>query len=313
MNSLLPSQEAVAPAWINVAAACAARLPRGRWRVARLLSRCHSRTFWKRLPDALGGCWYLCNLRDGIAAEVCFAGRYEAQETLILRAILRSGDVFADVGANWGYFSLVAARLVGDSGRVICFEPHPVLFQQLRQNVERNALDNVLPLCVAACDRRRELVLEAVAVGFGNSGGSRVVERPDPAKNTYPVAGQTIDDALDGCGVATVACLKIDIEGGEALALRGLRGLPAGRYRRILLEVHPAPLRAQGFSMTDVLGILERAGYQGWVIDHRGPATRRAAGLKPGEAFSLLTPFKQAGNPDGWRNMLWAAPGVDPL
>jgi FkbM family methyltransferase len=281
--------------------------------VARWLSRCPSRTFWKRLPDALGGCWYLCALRDGIAAEVCFAGRYEAQETLLLRAILQPGDVFVDVGANWGYFSLIAARLVGDSGRVICFEPHPVLFQQLRQNIHRNALEHVLPLRVAACERRRALVLEAVEVALGNSGGSRVVERPGPGKKVYRVSGQPIDDALDVAAVEAVACLKMDIEGGEALALKGLRGLCAGRYRRILLELHPRHLRAQGVSVREVLLILERAGYQGWVIDHQGPATRRAARLTIGEAASLLTPFEQAGNPDSWRNMLWAAPGLQPL
>jgi FkbM family methyltransferase len=300
-----------APVWIDLAAACTARLPRGRWRVARLLSRCHPDVFWKRLPHALGGQWYLCSLRDGIAAEVCFAGCYEPQETVILRAILRPGDVFVDVGANWGYFSLLAACWVGGAGRVVCFEPHPVLFEQLCGNVQRNGFGHVFPVCAAACDEPRDLILEAVDVSLGNSGGSRVVEKPDGSRKTYAVRGEPVDDILDRFGVKQVACLKMDIEGGEALALNGLRGLCAGRYRRIVLEMHPRHLRRQGLLVGDVLLVLERAGYQGWVIDHRGPATRRAAGLQPGEASTLLTPYQQAGNPDSWRNMLWAAPGVN--
>lgn len=302
-----------APAWVHLAAACAARLPRGRWRVARLLSRCHQDAFWNRLPRALGGHWYWCSLRDGIAAEVCFAGRYEPQETLLLRAILQRGDVFVDVGANWGYFSLLAAGCVGSTGRVISFEPHPVLFEQLRRNLERNGFGHAVPVCVAACDQPRELTLEAVDVSLGNSGGSRVVDKPDANKKTYAVRGEPVDDVLDRHGVETVACLKMDIEGGEAVALKGLRGLGAGRYRRIVLEVHPRHLLAQGLAVSDVLLTLERAGYQGWVIDHRGPATRRAAGLRPRDVATLLTPYQQAGNPDSWRNMLWAAPGVEPV
>jgi FkbM family methyltransferase len=313
VNDAPQSWGTTAPAWVNLTAVCTARLPRGRWRIARWLSRCHAGVFWNQLPRALGGCWYLCSLRDGIAAEVCFAGRYEAQETLILRAILQPGDIFVDVGANWGYFPLLAARLVGGSGKVICFEPHPVLFEQLCQNIERNSLDYVLPLRVAACDQARDLILEGVEVGSGNSGGSRVVESAGPGKKAYSVAGQPIDDALDRCGVETVACLKMDIEGGEALALKGLRGLRVGRYRRILLEVHPLQLRAQGLTVTEAVLTLQHAGYQGWVIDHTGPATRRASALRPSEAASLLTPLQQAGGPESWRNILWTAPGVQPL
>jgi FkbM family methyltransferase len=285
-------------------------LPRGRWQVARLLARCHSGPFWKQLPQALGRHWYLCTLSDGIAAEVCFAGQYEAQETLMLRATLKPGDVFVDVGANWGYFSLIGAGLVGNSGRVVCLEPHPLLFRQLRQNIERNALSQVLPICAAACDRFRELVLEGVVMGSGNSGGSRVVEKPGPGSRAYSVRGVPVDAVLDRCGLGTVACLKMDIEGGEACAMRGLRGLRSGRYRRILLEVHPSHLHAQGLSVADVFLPLTRAGYEGWVIDHAPSATRRAAALKPHEAASLLTPFDKAGSPDSWRNMLWTAPGV---
>jgi FkbM family methyltransferase len=313
MDNATLSVEVVAPAWVNLAAACTTRLPRGRWQLARLLSRYHSGIFWNKLPQSLGGCWYLCSLRDGIAAEVCFAGRYEAQETLILRALLQPGDTFVDVGANWGYFSLVAARLVGRAGTVISLEPHPTLLEQLCQNVRRNGLGHVRPLGIAACDQTRQLILECVEVGLGNSGGSRVVNKPSPGKRVYTVPGQSVDDALDRCGVEGVACLKMDIEGGEALALKGLRGLAMGRYRRILVELHPSLLGAQGYSVREVVSILERAGYQGWVIDHAGPATRRAADLEPADAASLLTPFRQAGSPDSWRNMLWAAPGLKPL
>ena len=88
-----------------------------------------------RLPDSLGGFTFICDVRDSLMREVCFTGMYEPQETLLAQQLLRRGMTVVDVGANWGYFTLLAAHLVGNRGRVLSLEPDPRMFRLLQQNV----------------------------------------------------------------------------------------------------------------------------------------------------------------------------------
>jgi tRNA G37 N-methylase Trm5 len=110
--------------------------------------------FWARLPAELGSLFFRCDLRDGIMREVCLTGRYEPQETALLQRILRPGMTFVDVGANWGYFTLCGAHLVGRTGRVVSIEVDPRACRTLKANVKRNMLESVTVLEVAAATRR---------------------------------------------------------------------------------------------------------------------------------------------------------------
>ena len=105
------------------------------------------------MPAWAGAYRYACDLRDGIAREVFFTHGYAPQETALVRALLRPGHTFVDVGANWGYFTLLGAHLVGPHGRVVAFEPDPRLFRTLAWNLRANALSRVRALPLAAADR----------------------------------------------------------------------------------------------------------------------------------------------------------------
>src|SRR4051794_22317593 len=83
-----------APLWVRAAAAIVARLPAGRYVAMNRLSRHPPPPFVMRLPHALGGYSYACDLRDVVSREVCFTGRYEVQETALLQAVLRRGMTF---------------------------------------------------------------------------------------------------------------------------------------------------------------------------------------------------------------------------
>jgi tRNA G37 N-methylase Trm5 len=128
-----------------------------------------------RLPEELGGGFFRCDLRDSIAREVCFTGRYEPQETALVRALLGPGMSFVDVGANWGYFTLLAAHQVGRSGRVISLEPDPRLFPVLADNIAVNHLSQVTALQVAAGSESGSLTLAGFDEAGDNFGLSRVV------------------------------------------------------------------------------------------------------------------------------------------
>ena len=141
---------APAPLWVSLSASAIRTLPFGRYQLANALARFADRPFLAKLPADLGGATFICDLQDTISREVCFTGRYEPQETQLAMRLLRPGMTAVDVGANWGYFTLLCAHLVGASGRVIALEPHPRLSSMLAENAATNALPPVDVLTLAA-------------------------------------------------------------------------------------------------------------------------------------------------------------------
>lgn len=294
--------------WVRALAAMIPRLPFGQYWLVNQLRRFPAPPFVMRLPRDLGGLAFHCDQRDSVAREVCFTGCYEPQETQIASRLLHAGDVFVDVGANWGYFSLTAAHRVGRGGRVVAFEPEPRLFALLRANLDANALTSVRarPVAVAAGDGR--LAFEAFRVETGNWGRSHAVQPGAAADFECPTVG--LDAALDDEGIDTVTLVKIDVEGGEADVLAGMqRGLGAGRYRYVLLECHPALLAVRGLTTEECLRPLLDARYRAWLITHAPDVHRRAA-HGPMRAVDLMRPYESGLALGDWPHVLAAAPGA---
>jgi FkbM family methyltransferase len=292
------------PWWVRVGVALVRRLPAARYRAMNLIGRRRAPLFYARTGPAVGGHRFVCDLRDLIAREVCFTGQYEPQETALVRALLGPGDTFVDVGANWGYFTLLGAARVGPAGRVVGLEPEPRLFELLAANVRANQLDQVTVLPVAASDGPGEVQFTGFDAAGGNWGLSKM---GGSGANGFTARTVTVDAQLDDLGVGRVDLLKMDIEGAEDLALAGMTaGLAAGRYERILLELHPALLAARGRPAEAVVRSLSDAGYRAWVIPHSREATRRAAYARSLDPRGLLTPW-EPGTPLGdWPHLLFA-------
>ena len=295
-----------APAWVGAAASVIRRLPRGRYRATNWVGRYQTDPFWARMPEDLGPLWFRCDLRDLMMREVCFTGRYEPQETALLLLLLRPGMTFVDVGANWGYFSLAAATMVGEAGRVISVEADPRACRTLRANVARNHLNAVTVLEMAASDRPGVLRLqeyEAAASDSGSFGVTSTTTVVDGGR-TFDVAARTLDDALDEAGVDQIDLLKMDIEGAEARALAGLqRRLGKRRIDRILLEVHPHHLRDQESSAEAVVGELRAHGFDVSTIDH-SPSAARRVGTGGLDVRAALAPLTDVNNLGPWPHLL---------
>jgi FkbM family methyltransferase len=297
-----------APIWVRGLSAVARRLPLGRYRLVNALPRGRP-PFVAALPPRSGGLRFACDLRDAIAREACFLGSYEPQETALVRAILRPGATFVDVGANWGYFTLLGAAAVGSTGRVVSLEPDPRLFARLRENVALNGLDRVECLEVAAGEAPGELVLEGYDEKQDNWGLSKLSSGGASGQGPrFTVATRPLDALLEK--TERVDLLKMDIEGAEDVALRGMRdGLARGTYRRVLLELHPTLLAGRGSSVEAATEPLVRARYTPLRIDHSPEANRRAAYERAPRPADYLAPA-EAGKPlDAWPHVLWLAPG----
>ena len=164
-------------------------------------------------------------------------GIYEPQLTALIEAELKEGDVFIDIGASEGYFSILASRFVG-KGRVISVEPQPRSQRALRENVSLNGCWNVEIWPCALSDRPGKLVL---STGPSSNPGSSGLYHHRLGAGTIEVPGETFDSKVRQLGLGTVRLMKIDAEGAELLILQGAKdSLDSGLVELIAVEVHDA-------------------------------------------------------------------------
>lgn len=274
------------------------RLPRGRYRA--LASAPDRGRFTARLAAEIGGAMFDCDLSDVLSREVCFTGLYEPPVTRVFQRQLRPGATVMDVGANWGYFTLLAAAAVGPSGTVVSLEPDPRQYDTLARNVEINGFTHVKTVRAAASAHAGRLTLLGYADDEENRGVTRIAEGDEPvpgATRQFEVDSVTIDGLMPPA--REVDLVKIDVEGAEDLVLQGMReGLSLHRYRAVLLELHPGLLEARRVDAESCLSLLQQYGYRGWTIDASPGAYRRS--INPGRSIEpLLRPLEE------WRQTRW--------
>lgn len=176
------------------------------------------------------------------------AGVHETGVQEALRRHLGPGDTLWDVGANTGFVSLVGARLVGPGGTVVAIEPDPDCAAAVRANAARNGLDGVVRVvegAATAADGPVELIV--VRDPLWNRVGSVGEHELETARRT--VAGI----ALDGLDGAPPTVVKLDVEGGELDALRGMG--------RVLREARPVVVCELHGTNAAFCALMERAGY----------------------------------------------------
>ena len=120
-------------------------LPTGRHAALRLLSK-----FVTRAPGSLYGTRFEFDLREVIQQHM-FLGAYEAAQTSWARSLLRPGDTVVDVGANFGYYTALAASIVGSRGRVYAFEPSPVAYKNSLRCIRRSRWGDIGQRCGRRC------------------------------------------------------------------------------------------------------------------------------------------------------------------
>ena len=293
-------QEGRPPLRVRGLRAILRRLPRGRYGVLAAVAPTRGRFVAELAADA-GGAKFACDLSDQISREVCLTGLYEPPMTRVLQKHLPAGGTAVDLGANWGYVTLLAAAAVGVGGAVLALEPDPRQFDALSGNVALNRFGQVSPLQVAASASEGRVSLVGYDEADANRGVSRIAGPAEPGRR-FDVPATSVDVLT--AQLPGVDVVKIDVEGAEDLVLEGMReGLAARRYRAILLELHPELLRAKGVDPASLVARLREHGYHGWTIDPSPDAYRRA--IDPGVAVdSLLQPLDRwAGTP--WPHLLW--------
>lgn len=216
--------------------------------LARLIRRSLNRAApqgWTTVEVAggqLAGMWMILDLQN---EKDYWLGTYEVDLQDALAELARPGMVAYDVGANIGYVTLLLAKAAGERGRVYAFEALPGNLERLRQNVALNGLEGrIFVQAAAVIDRAREVrFLVGPSGGMGKAEGSagRTVEYPE----SIPVPGISLDEFVYEQGHPQPDLVKMDIEGGEVLALPGMERVLREARPVLLLELHgPEAARA---------------------------------------------------------------------
>jgi FkbM family methyltransferase len=186
-------------------------------------------------------------------------GTYEQPMQNAVAAHLSEGDVFYDVGANIGFFSLIAARRVGAAGAVYAFEPVPENAKAIAESVKLNNLAQVLvyPNAVGAFTGQSDLLL---ADHIGGAALASVAPPPD-LRGRIKVDVVTIDELVARRGLRPPALMKIDVEGAELDVLRGMAETLKAYHPNILYEIDdPTPQGAERKSQ-QIVEFLAGAGF----------------------------------------------------
>ncbi len=165
-------------------------------------------------------------------------GTYETNLQTAIQALVQPGWVAYDVGANIGYISLLLARAVGEKGRVFSFEALPSNLSRLRANLALNHLGDRVVVIEGAVAATAESVrfLVGPSGAMGKVAGS--AGRSYPERDALEVPGIVLDDFVYQDGHPPPQVVKMDIEGGEVLALRGMARLLAECRPLVLMELH---------------------------------------------------------------------------
>jgi FkbM family methyltransferase len=189
------------------------------------------------------------------------AGQWERLNISLFQSAIEPGMTVADVGAHIGYYSLIAAKIVGPRGRVLAFEPNPESRRLLELNAVRNGLDGLMTISpIALSDGSGSA---AFHLAPGNRSGSSLFVEHDYGQ-TLEVKTGRLDDLIPGDSAIDV--MKMDVEGGE---VRALVGMPRtlSRVQRLCIECNPPYLRAAGSSAGQLIEILREAGLQVQAVD----------------------------------------------
>jgi FkbM family methyltransferase len=219
---------------------------------------------WERVVCTPRGIKMHARFQEVIGWKLILQKEHEPEVSSRIVDTLKPGDVFVDVGANIGYFTLLASQLVGDDGLVMAFEPSHNNLAFLAENLHLNRASNVLLFSAALSDSGG---ISKLTLPWAFNFGVASLGMGPSANHTDPFAGgftRTPRWSLDGVlesigGTRAIRMAKIDAEGHEPQVLRGMEAcLKASPDIQIAIELSP-----ESYSVAELCGYMEQLGFAG--------------------------------------------------
>jgi FkbM family methyltransferase len=217
-----------------------------------------------------------CDLQDSVQRSLFYSGTFEPNTSTLIKSHLAPGDTFLDVGANVGHYTFLAAREAGPSGRIHAIEASRETADTLAADVRSNGLEAFVSVhnVAAGATEGRAALREGDEL---SPVGTRYIEQGVGGD----VAVVPLDELLPD---SSPAVIKIDVEGADLQALRGMqRMIERAHPRLIVVEADDALLGRFGDSIASLTGYMEALAYVGEPIAEKWHAPSIAFKLRDGE------------------------------
>jgi FkbM family methyltransferase len=209
-----------------------------------------------------------CDLQDPEQLKIYFYGHYhERYEARLVKKLLSPGDNFWDIGANIGYFTLLAATALKNTGRIVALEPGGTAYRTLLKNIGLNDFTNITPVNLAASNSVGEAKLYLTAEIADT--GANLFQAGDERTQCETIHTMPLDVFLTQEHLPPPQFLKIDVEGAELAVLQGATRILAEFSPLLLLEMEEKTLQAAGTNKAAIQTWLTPFGYQGAFL-HKG-------------------------------------------
>jgi FkbM family methyltransferase len=230
--------------------------------------------------------WAVTRMRDGFRMTLNVAESYERIMYYsrvyapwlahVFKRVLQPGDTVIDGGANIGYFSLLGAKRVGPGGAVHSFEPIPATFTQLSENIKLNGYSNVAANCNALAAEAGQVEFEVPQERGTNISLGRLATVVHSGRGPrVAVTTCSLDEYVAAAHIGEIKLAKLDLEGGELTAIRGMqRILSAHQIAYLICELSLPILDQQGIPHSAQRDALAAHGYQPYFIKVYGGIRR---------------------------------------
>jgi FkbM family methyltransferase len=211
-------------------------------------------------------------------------------ELACLERFVSPGSVVVDAGACLGIYTIAAGKLVGESGRVLSFEPGVESFPVLERNIKLNCLRNIraFRMALSNSEGKARLYHNVYSITCHSLGAD-----PQLSDGFEEVATTTIDRVLEQEGIDRVDFLKMDVEGSEELVLRGARSLLRRARPVILFEINPKAIEQLGLTKYGTWNILDGLGYHFFSLGSAGKPQKLDSPPPGGNVIAVHKEHKQ--------------------
>ena len=222
-------------------------------------------TICKKLPE--GGKIKLD--KYNLISKAVYLDKFESFEISYVTQTLSKGDIFVDVGANIGLFTIIASNKVGSNGKVYAFEPTSETYGKLIQNIKINQSKNIVCKNVAVSNREGKAYISIN--GSNNSALNSIVSGLDNTTVCEEIQCIVLDQFFQENKISgVIKLIKIDVEGWELPVLQGMfQELKAARPE-LIIEVNENNYRNVGYEVEDILNLLEQLNYNIYEFDDKG-------------------------------------------
>lgn len=246
-------------------------LSRGRRRIAKFANLNLGNIEENQLVRTKPGDYVFYVHQDDVYFDVFFFNDYEVRETDTILSLLNKGDIFYDVGANFGWFTINSLKKILPEGKVICFEPQTTLCNEIKINLEANNLSHLI---------NEKIFIIQKAVGSGtaklylyNDSFSHAQSSVSNVKESKPASFEVDQITLDHffnlnkSKIKKPRVIKCDVEGWELNVIKGASEICSGSSKPIwLLEINKEAASFNGWETSNLIGLLQKYGYDNFVF-----------------------------------------------